>query len=99
MKSCGVGLSAILSAHSLGVIRDVSSRGSFTWTCTGVGGGFRSPFAVIQYRRRHSSVARAAADPHADEFMFIRLAVWPYILLGVAALFAGASWLGYPLLD
>ena len=32
-----------------------------------------------------------------DEFMFIRLVFWPYILLGVSALFAGAAYVGYPL--
>ncbi|KAB2912751.1 MAG: hypothetical protein F9K29_17915 [Hyphomicrobiaceae bacterium] len=58
-----------------------------------------SVFAVVQYRRRHPPVAGTADDPHADEFMFIRLDLWPSILLGVAALFAGASWLGYPLLN
>jgi hypothetical protein len=58
-----------------------------------------SVFAVVQYRRRHPSVAGTADDPHADEFLFIRLDWWPYILLSVAALFGGASWLGYPLFD
>ena len=56
-----------------------------------------SIFALVQYRRRHPSVTGTEADSHADEFMFIRLDLWPYILLCVAAVFAGASWLGYPL--
>jgi hypothetical protein len=50
-----------------------------------------SVFALALYRRR------TVADRRADEFMFLRLALWPYILLAIAALFAGASALGYPL--
>ncbi len=36
-----------------------------------------SVFAVVQYRRRHPPVDGSRADPHADEFMFIRLDLWP----------------------
>ncbi|HEY1632896.1 MAG TPA: hypothetical protein VGF56_16380 [Rhizomicrobium sp.] len=47
--------------------------------------------ALALYRRR------TGARRDADEFMFLRLAVWPWILLVPAALLAGASALGYPL--
>jgi hypothetical protein len=57
-----------------------------------------SVFAVVRYRRGRPT-AEAGSVPHDDDFMFIRLAWWPLILLGVAAVFAGASWLGYPVLD
>jgi hypothetical protein len=58
-----------------------------------------SVLAVVQYRRRHPSAAGTLDDPHTDEFMFIRLDLWPYILLSVAAVLAGASWLDYPLFE
>ena len=50
-----------------------------------------SVFALAVWRRR------TVADPRADDFMFIPLGLWPYILLAIAVLFAGASALGYSL--
>lgn len=58
-----------------------------------------SVFVVVVYRRKHPSVAESGADPRGDEFMFIRLELWPYILLALAAVLAGASSLGYSLVD
>jgi hypothetical protein len=54
-----------------------------------------SLFAVVAYRRKRlGSRARLA---QADEFLFLPLDVWPYIVLAVAAFFAGAAALGYDL--
>lgn len=58
-----------------------------------------SVFAVVLCRRWRPPAAEGEADPHADEFMFIRLDLWPYILLCPAAVFAGTSWLGYLLFE
>jgi hypothetical protein len=64
-----------------------------------------SVYAVVWYRRTHprtyvdpASLATVVV-PHADDFMFIRVRFWPWILLAVAAIFAGASLFGYPLFD
>jgi hypothetical protein len=47
-----------------------------------------SVLVLARWRRRSGA---------SDEFMFIRLDLWPRILLAVAAIFAGASALGYSL--
>ena len=63
-----------------------------------------SVWAVVQYRGRR--VARAMepsvvmAEPILlDEFMFVPLVYWPYILFAVVVLFAGAATFGYALFD
>ena len=50
-----------------------------------------SVLGVSVYRRRDAEMGVV------DEFLYLRLDVWPYILLAVSALFAGASALGLEL--
>jgi hypothetical protein len=62
-----------------------------------------SVWAVVAYRRR--SLQRRAPPAlitvesrlPGDEFAFVPLIYWPYILLAVMLAFAGAASLGYPL--
>ena len=53
-----------------------------------------SVLGVAIYRRKRRGPAETGA---VDEFMYLRLDVWPFILLAVSILFAGASALGYEL--
>ncbi len=64
-----------------------------------------SVFALAQYRRWHPQIFTDPAPlqvtqiPHEDNFMFLRLDLWPYILLAIAAIFAATAYLGYPLFE
>ncbi|GEM_PF-5296785 len=64
-----------------------------------------SVFALAQYRRRHPQIFTDPASlqvtqiPYEDDFMFIRLDLWPNILLAIAAIFAATAYLGYPLFE
>jgi hypothetical protein len=50
-----------------------------------------SVLGVAIYRRKRRRYAEMGV---VDEFLYLRLDVWPYILLAVSMLFAGASALG-----
>jgi hypothetical protein len=60
-----------------------------------------SVYLVCLYRKSHPrqiadpATGQTAAVPHQDEFMYMRMDVWPYISLIIAAGVAIATALGY----